>query len=139
MAKGMLIQLKVVNAKRMSAKLLNVADGLRGETLLLAAKVGALPVEAEATRLVPVGATGQLKRSIRQEVTKAESNIAIVSVKAGGQGTHGGRPIARFVEFGTSRTPAQPFLRPALKGQRGAVLRAVRGVIGSEMRRRFGI
>jgi HK97 gp10 family phage protein len=133
-----MLQLRVVGAKTLAAKMRGLADDLRSDVLVTAATVGALPVEADAKRRVP-RATGQLAASIRREVVHADGDVAVVAVKAGGRGAHGGRPVAQFVEFGTSRTPAQPFLRPALREQRAPVLRAVRATVASLIRRRFGL
>lgn len=129
---------KVKGAKRLSLKLNTLADAVRGDLLLTAANVGALKVVSTAKGKVPVD-TGALRDSIRRETRVSEADRAVVAVVAGGDGSHGGRPVGRFVEFGTARTPAHPFLRPSLKEGRADVRRTISGVIGSILRRRFGI
>lgn len=129
--------MRVTGSKRLSAKMLGLAEDLRQNVLLTAAQVGAIAVEGDAKHRVPRD-TGALAGSIRREVIKDEANIAIVAVKAGGPGVHKGRPVARFVEFGTRKRPAQPFLRPALRENRSLIRRTVAGVVGASLRK-FGL
>lgn len=56
--------------------------------------------------------TGRLAASIRGSVSGAEATV-VAAVSYG-----------VFVEYGTSRTPAQPFLRPALDLSTDAIVRA---------------
>jgi HK97 gp10 family phage protein len=64
-----------------------------------------LRVESGAKRLCPVD-TGRLRSSITHAVEQDEQGLV------GRIGTD--VDYAPFVELGTSRAPAQPFLRPAL-------------------------
>jgi HK97 gp10 family phage protein len=66
---------------------------------------GALVIENEAKTLCPV-LTGTLRRSIHHLTTEKDAVHARVQV---GPNT----PYAGFVEFGTSRMSAQPYMRPA--------------------------
>lgn len=132
------LQISVKGAVGLSRKLNNIAEGLRGEILLTAAQTGALAVEGDARANVPIR-TGALKNSIRREVVKSEPDIAVVKVTSGGRDVHGGRPVGFFVEFGTSKTPAQPFMRPAIRRNRGVVGRYIRGTIGGLLRARAGV
>jgi HK97 gp10 family phage protein len=62
-------------------------------------------VVARATQLVPVR-TGALRSSIGHEVVMAgDRPVLVITATA---------PYAAFVELGTSRMPARPFIRPAL-------------------------
>jgi HK97 gp10 family phage protein len=62
-------------------------------------------VVARATQLVPVR-TGALRSSIGHSVRMtADGPILVISATA---------PYAGFVELGTARRPAHPFIRPAL-------------------------
>jgi HK97 gp10 family phage protein len=91
----------------------------------LASRVGELSDEVlvelaeriveDAKALCPVD-TGSLRRSIRYERDPSGSII----IAAGGGGiinpkTRREVDYAAYVEFGTSRSPAQPFLQPALE------------------------
>lgn len=60
-----------------------------------------------ARQLCPVD-TGALRASIRLEPAQPELRMA---VKAGG----GAVTYAHYIEYGTSRSPAQPFLTPAAR------------------------
>jgi len=72
-----------------------------------------------AKAVVPVD-TGALRRSIRQEPRpRREGDSYEAGISAGGGGVVNpktGREVdyAAHVEYGTSRTPAQPYLRPGL-------------------------
>jgi len=80
-----------------------------------AARAGAKIIVEEAKRLVPVQ-TGDLKESI---VIKALPNRARGEDQAGvliGFEKPTSR-IAHLVEFGTSNSAAQPFMRPAMDGK----------------------
>ena len=72
-----------------------------------------------AKAVVPVD-TGALRRSIRQEPKpRREGDSYEAGISAGGGGVVNpktGREVdyAGFVEWGTSRAPAQPYLTPAL-------------------------
>lgn len=60
-----------------------------------------------ARQLVPVD-TGALRQSIRREPRQPDLTVI---VKAGG----GGVGYAKYVEYGTSRSPAQPYMTPAAR------------------------
>jgi HK97 gp10 family phage protein len=74
-------------------------------------RAGARVIAAEARRKAPVGATGNLKRSITTvedrdaRLARGKQRIAYAGSKLF---------YARFVEFGTVHAAAKPFLRPAL-------------------------
>lgn len=97
------------------------------ERLVLAAEI----VAERARRKAPVGtiirqaasgkywmerAPGSLKRSIRV-VRKTNDKSRNVRIYAG----HKKVFYARMVEYGTSKTRAQPFLRPALNSSKGQI------------------
>jgi HK97 gp10 family phage protein len=66
----------------------------------------ALEVERHAKRLCPVD-TGNLRRSITSGLSfDLGIPIGVCAATA---------PYSAYVEYGTSRSPAQPFLRPALE------------------------
>ncbi|MEM2351789.1 MAG: HK97 gp10 family phage protein [Thermoproteota archaeon] len=86
-------------------------DGLSQEAL----KEVAEQIVEDAKALCPVD-TGSLRRSIRFERDPSSGVI----VAAGGGGVINPKTkcevdYAAYVEFGTSRAPAQPFLQPALE------------------------
>lgn len=90
-------------------------------------EIGARLIENEAKARVPVR-TGTLRRSINTEV-REQGNRVIAQV---GPNTE----YAAFIEFGTSRMAAQPYMRPALDLMRAqaiaAVLLEIRKAIGAQ-------
>jgi len=79
-----------------------------------ATKEGAEIVAASAQRRVPVK-TGDLKRSIKVKESKFEDGGHIVGAQFKGDYK---KYYASFVELGTFKDRAQPFLRPALHGSK---------------------
>ncbi len=78
-----------------------------------ALQAGALMIESGAKRRAPVR-TGFLRASIRaQEATPQEAEVTV------------GAEYGRFVEYGTSRQRARPYLRPTLNEDRQTIVRAV--------------
>ena len=78
-------------------------------------------VVQDAKALCPVD-TGSLRRSIRAEEYPPQVSLYRIYVIAGGKiinpKTRRKVDYASYVEYGTSRAPAQPFLRPALEQNR---------------------
>jgi HK97 gp10 family phage protein len=85
-----------------------------------AMRAGAEAIEQEAKARVTV-ASGDLRDAIHTEVDGDD-----VYVMAGDDDVFYGH----FVEFGTTRTPARPFLVPALEARRESVLASVRATLG---------
>lgn len=69
-----------------------------------------LMVEGTAKQTVPVD-TGRLRGSISSEVRRAGKSIIKGAIGSGVE-------YAPFVEMGTSRMDAQPFLRPSIEAHR---------------------
>lgn len=84
-----------------------------------AVQKAAFDVEARAKELVPVD-TGALKNSIQSEMTGDLS--AVVAV---------GMEYAPYVEYGTSRGAAQPYLTPAADMVRPGFEAAVKQLVDS--------
>jgi HK97 gp10 family phage protein len=82
-------------------------------------EAGARIVETYAKLLVPVD-TGTLKGSIMvDEVTPVQAVIAPHT------------DYAEYVEFGTSRMEAQPYMRPALDEHEAEIVQAVRDTVAA--------
>jgi HK97 gp10 family phage protein len=69
--------------------------------------LGAQAVLAEARRRVRVGKTRELLDSLQIVGKEGDARVQVGSV-----GAHGGRPVARFIENGTVKMHAAPFMRP---------------------------
>jgi len=80
-------------------------------------------VTAEAKRLCPVD-TGQLRNSIGYTIRRGEMIVSI----------HADQSYARFVEFGTRRMRARPFIRPAIAYGR----KSIGGSASIKNERQFG-
>lgn len=80
------------------------------QAVSLALEASALLVEGQAKALAPVY-TGNLRNSITHKVEKKEARI--------GTNVY----YAPFVELGTSKQAAQPYLSPALEANKGNIKR----------------
>lgn len=88
-----------------------LAAFLRGNDIARELSRAAIRVEHRAKQLCPVD-TGRLRSSITWAL--ATDSVGLLAII--GSNVH----YAAYVEFGTSRARAQPFLRPALQAVRGA-------------------
>lgn len=70
-------------------------------------------VVADAKRYVPVD-TGLLKSRIHRDETVDRTTAGVLSIRV-----HGGTTYAGFVELGTYKMRARPYLRPAVLKHRG--------------------
>ena len=88
--------------------------------IIAAMRTAVEAVEMDAKARVPV-ASGELRDAIHIETEDRNS----VSVVAGDDNVFYGH----FVEHGTSRVPARPFLVPALEAKREEILASVNAVL----------
>lgn len=86
-----------------------------------AMKKAVLIVEAEAKRNTPVD-TGRLRGSITNEVREIARQVI-----EGRIGTN--VDYARFIELGTSKMSAKPYLRPALRNKFSEVVSIIQGAL----------
>lgn len=94
---------------------------------------GLKPIQAEAQRLAPVR-EGLLKKRIKiRAFTKRKRGIIGLEIRVG-QGDFLGKTFyAAMVEFGTSKMPARPYMRPAFDTKGNEALALVMALI------RYGI
>lgn len=113
-------------------KAFDEADKACVKALRKAVKDSAKPVLADAKNNVKPSADGShgkppgtLKRdlTIKAEKTPDKAKyvvrVGLKSRKTAKAVDENGTPYGVFVEYGTSKTPAQPFLKPALESTRG--------------------
>jgi len=93
-------------------------DAVSGQALTSAVTKGAEIVVAAAKAKAP-RKTGKLAESIAMKVGKVSGSG--VTAKIGSQRVH----YALYVELGTKKLTAKPFLRPALFGKRAAVTESI--------------
>jgi HK97 gp10 family phage protein len=92
-----------VRSNKVAAKIRGVKAATASATWS-AAKV----ILDEARRRVRVGKTHEVLDSLQIVGKEGDETLSVGSV-----GAHGGRPVARFLETGTVKMHAKPFLRPA--------------------------
>jgi len=91
---------------------------------------GAKLIKNRARQLAPQGPTGNLKRGIVAKRFKSE-----IPGKPGAFVATDYRiaPHAHFIEYGTVKSPARPFLRPALDNSQAEVMTIIAKGISNEM------
>jgi HK97 gp10 family phage protein len=104
---------------RLTAQLYAIADADYVPALAKGVEQEILP---EMRALTPVD-TGNLRDSEHVEVT--ENSVTLVA----------GTDYALFVEFGTSKMSAQPYMRPAIDAKRDAAMKVTADEISKEMKR----
>jgi HK97 gp10 family phage protein len=132
-------QMNVQGFKELAEKMKQMAPRLAKNGLRAAVSAAAAVVRNEARNLAPVD-TGEMKRDIqmKRERDKRGSADLVASysvyVRAGKKSRLSGRARGvdkdshyfRFVELGTSKMRAQPFLRPALELRKEDAIDAMR-------------
>jgi HK97 gp10 family phage protein len=84
------------------------ASGQVGAVAAAAVKKTAFDIEADAKALAPVD-TGNLRSSISTDIT-GDGRFGAIEAEIGPTAEYGA-----FVEYGTSRTGPQPYMRPAFE------------------------
>jgi len=120
------VKLEIQGLVELNADLTKIAGSLDkavAEGLAEAAE----KIKDDAKEFAPVD-TGALQKSIRRSDVSSRGRQHKVSVIAGGGGIINpktGREVdyAAYQEFGTSRTPPQPYMRPALEKNREGIRR----------------
>lgn len=131
-----MISLKVEGLAELQRKLTELNDvTLAAKVLAAAARKAFAPVLETARNLVPVD-TGLLRDGIKLTVKRPKSGDAVVVVGLRIAAVKGAKKAGRktasphwrwhFVELGTSKMAAHPFLRPALDANASAVVDALR-------------
>lgn len=112
-----------------------------GQTLLRAAgpamEDGAERVLSTARLLVPKD-SGHLAKTLRRTAARPTKNGkgVVVQIMAGDDTTvRGPVQIAKTIEFGNVKTPAQPYMQPAMRLNRKPVRRAINAAIRAAIRR----
>lgn len=124
----MSVKVQIIGGDRLKGVLARMEDGLEPHIADAIDEV-ADKVRDDAKVMCPVD-TGSLQRSIRKLViSKPGKNRWEIGVRAGGYITNPKSKrivdYAVYVEYGTSRRTAQPFLRPALLKNTFAIQAAV--------------
>ena len=118
------------DAKALIKTLQTLPKNIQNNVVVGGIRAGANVVREEARRLVPVD-KGDLKKSlatIRRKAKQGEITFSVTASKGKHRSWHG-----HFVEFGTSKMVAKPFLRPALENKQDEVLEAAKDYIGNRL------
>ena len=131
------MSLKIVGDARLKANLLTLAEGVPQETTDALDEVADL-IRDDAKSNAPVD-TGALKKSISKEKVVRKGKLYSIAVTAGGRirnpKTGALVNYAQYPEYGTSTSPAQPYLRPAYTRYRMRVCRAIMDGMMKRMKR----
>lgn len=145
-------EVAVKGLKELDAFLKRLPAKVEGNILRGALRAGAKVILTEAKVLVPVGPPnaenvrlyggheGALRDSIRISTSRRKGDVK-ASVKAGGKNKKTGADVfyAHFIEFGTVKGNAIPFLRPSLDSKQGEAVVAVGNNIKKKLATKHGI
>lgn len=126
------VDFKIEGAAEMERLLKELGPRTASKLGAQALRAGAKPILQEAKRLVPKD-TRQLEKAI---TTKTERQQAMSDTRSVLIGFRKPRSrIAHLLEFGTSKMPARPFMRPALDGKAKDALDEMGKVLGQGIER----
>lgn len=121
----MYMSVKIEGAKELEKKLLSFEPKLGRKIVRQALRKAAKPILAKAKSLVPVR-TGALKKSLRIRALKKRKHRYGVMVATSEGWFVGMEFYGAFVEFGTDKITAQPFVRPAFDAEKANAERIIR-------------
>jgi len=128
---------------KLAAKLDNITKAAE-EAVRPSAQAGAEVFYQEVKQRVPVSAAphksgkktytpGSLRRAVYQAYADKESGDGVAKYRISWNKTHAF--YGRFVEFGTSKMAAKPFLRPAYDAARAKAVQAVKERMAAELKK----
>jgi len=130
------VTMKIEGLRELQAKLQQMAPNVARNGLRAATSAGAALIRDEAKARAPVD-TGEMKRDIQMKRDRESATyraVYSVYVRAGKKSRLSGKARGvdkdsyywRFVEFGTCKMAARPFMRPAFEAQKEAAVEAIR-------------
>jgi HK97 gp10 family phage protein len=135
-----MIELKIEGLDELRRALLQLPKELRKGPLRSAVSAGARIVQRKAAELAPID-EGTLKKAIyrtrSREGSSSVQEMAIVGVRYGKRFRRRGLDAWywRFIEFGTRKMRARPFMRPAFEQTKPEQLEAIRKRLGAAIER----
>lgn len=117
---------------QLDAVLAQLINGLSGPALQHCTQAAAAPIVAQAQQRAPV-----LRGDVRDRIGTVSSHTetsATTAVQVAESGPNGVAHEAIFLEYGTARMAAQPFMRPALAAAQGDALGAFAAALKSNLR-----
>lgn len=137
------LTIKVDGLQDLERKLLSYGDRLAKNGLRASVAAGARVVLKEARANVPVD-TGTLKRSLYMKQIREESTNTVQTYFVGARFGKAEQKKNRdafyfpFVEFGTEKMPAQPFMRPAFESTKEAAIEAIKNKLAERVEKLAG-
>lgn len=133
----------VLNPEALTAQLRALDNAVSESTLRQAAVAGARVIQQEVKLRAPIGPyphvrsgklyrAGTLQKNIlvfHDEEASAGAGVQVYSMFIGKDAFY-----ARMVEYGSSRAPAHPFIRPAFEAKKKAIAQAVNDVIQAKIK-----
>ena len=119
---------QIVGLKELDRALQELAWPAARRALRKGMRKGANVVRDEARAKAPKK-TGNLKRKIRTRERREEGGDMRFAVEVPRSAFYG-----RFIEYGTSKMPARPFLRPAAENKTEAAVSAMRDALAEAIR-----
>lgn len=111
------------------------AKNVLKRTLTKAAK----PIDEQASADAPVGPTGKLQISVitGTRLTRSQQRGAYLKTSNYYAEVHVGTSLSRgiFMEFGTFKDAAQPFMRPAWESHKDQALNIIKVTLGDEIKK----
>lgn len=127
---------KIEGLKELDRALKELPLKIQGNILRGAVRAGAQVIRKDAMARAPVD-KGKLKRNIRIQRSRKSTNTsekATVGVRARGKKDDPSNAYYwKFVELGTSKMAAHPFLRPAFEAMKMKAVEAIRTYLGSRI------
>ncbi len=120
-----------IDTKKLLKALDKLPKNIQKNVMVGATRAGAKVVSDEAKRLAPRD-TGTLEKSIGITKRKSKRGQITFSVSPRKGGKNDGF-YGRFIELGTSKMIARPFLRPALEKSQDEVLEASKEYIAKRL------
>lgn len=129
------LKAELVGADRLVARLGKARVNLDPQTVEGLNEVADSIVQ-DAKAMVRVD-TGSLQKSIRRQRHVSQAHLHSIAVTAGGYiiNPKTGRIVdyAQYLEYGTSRMPPYPYMRPALESNRSTLMLILRGKLRVSM------
>lgn len=129
-----MVEMQVSGMRELQDALKRLPDKIARNALRSAVNAGAAVIRNEARARVPTR-TGRLRKAIYQRQIRERSGAGTQTFyvgwrargtkRSGKSQTHGAF-YGRFVEFGTSRMAAKPFLRPAFEARKHDAVARIR-------------
>lgn len=124
-----MIKLKVTGVEELNAALKHLGDDYLAEFKMALYDAGEI-VRKDAIERISKK-TGAAAMTIKMEVGRMRDGTLYAVITAGG----GDQYYVTFLEYGTSKMKARPFMRPALKDNRTEIKRIIRGRIQAVIER----